>query len=296
LRDRRLAEPVARSGRRVRPRRARDPRGAASSGACAEGHALSFASWQALYASDAQAVYALCAIPIAFLIVLAVDATRMPPHVAAVEPRASAFLRAWAVVFTVETIVDPIAGGPLLRWLGVADRPGAMAVVFLFVLLGDFRVFALIFGVVARHAATPVGPALAEAAAWTFVVPVATVIVHRAATAALGPLPSQALWLIYELGFLVVALVLWTRVIPARVPASAPHVRAFLRAAVAYVIAYYALWALADVLTLATGADVAWALRMIPNQLYYALWVPFVYWLAFARRYAATSSSTQASR
>ena len=219
----------------------------------------------------------------------------MPPRVA-VAPRASQFLVIWAIVFTVETIVDPIAGGPLLRALGIADRPVAMVVVFFFVLLGDFRVFALLFGVAARQTHRSLAAALAEAAAWTFVVPLVTLVVHRAATALFGTLPAQALWLIYELGFLVMAVVLWTRVVPARVPASARRLRAFFRAVLAYVIAYYALWAAADVLILATGADAAWALRMIPNQLYYALWVPVVYWLAFARRYAATSRSTQASR
>src|SRR4051795_2847755 len=57
--------------------------------------------WQSLYASDAQALYAVCAIPAAFLIVLVIDVVRRPDR-AAVEPRASGFLRAYALVFTVE--------------------------------------------------------------------------------------------------------------------------------------------------------------------------------------------------
>jgi hypothetical protein len=252
-------------------------------------------SWQSLYASDAQALYAVCAIPAAFLIVLVIDVVRRPDR-AAVEPRASGFLRAYALVFTVETLLDPIAGGPLLRRLGVADEPVAMVVVFFFVLLGDFRVFVLLFGLGARRAGRPLGRVLLEAAAWTLVVPLATLVAHRALTALFGDLPGQTVWLTYELGFLAMTAVLWTRVLPARVPASAPRLRAYLRAVLAYVAAYYALWAAADVLILTTGADAAWALRMIPNQLYYALWVPFVYGLGFSRRYAATSSSTQPSR
>ena len=37
------------------------------------------------------------------------------------------------------------------------------------------------------------------------------------------------------------------------------------------------LWATADVLILA-GVDLGWALRLLPNQLYYAFTVPFFWW------------------
>ena len=57
----------------------------------------------------------------------------------------------------------------------------------------------------------------------------------------------------------------------------------FLRRVCAYVIAYYGLWASCDALWLATSLDVAWLLRVLPNQLYYAFFVPFV-WLAYSRR------------
>jgi len=57
----------------------------------------------------------------------------------------------------------------------------------------------------------------------------------------------------------------------------------------------YALWAAADLLIVA-GFDAGWAVRLVPNQLYYAWYVPFVYWRFFSSRYAATSSSTHASR
>src|SRR5204863_8155794 len=143
---------------------------------------------------DAQALYGVCAIPAAFLIVLVIDVARRPDRVA-VEPRASDFLRLYAIVFTVETIVDPIAGGPLLRWLGIGDEPVAMVVVFFFVLLGDFRVFVLLFGLAARHTGRPLGRVLLEAAAWTLFVPLVTLVVHRVLTAVFGELPGQTVWL-----------------------------------------------------------------------------------------------------
>ncbi len=254
---------------------------------------MSFATWQELYASDVQSLYALCVVPLLFLVFLLVGARRRQGRTG-VEPRAAVFLRAYALVFTLETMLDPLAGGPVLRWLGLADRPVVTVVGFFFVLLGDFRVFVLIFELAAIDAGRTIGAALVEAAAWTFVVPVVTLVAHRTLTALRGEQPGQALWLIYELGFLVMALVLRERVVPARVPRS--PLRAYLRAVLAYVALYYGLWAAADVLILATGADAAWALRIVPNQLYYALYVPFVYVLAFSRRYAATRSSTQPSR
>src|SRR5262249_46154313 len=95
--------------------------------------------------------------------------------------------------------------------------------------------------------------------------------------------PTQTIWLLYELAFVVVALALRQWAVPARVPGTAPRLRTYLRAVLAYVAVYYALWAAADIVILA-GFDVGWALRMVPNQLYYAFWMPFAYFAFLARR------------
>ena len=45
--------------------------------------------------------------------------------------------------------------------------------------------------------------------------------------------------------------------------------------------------------------DVGWALRIVPNQLYYAFFVPVAWWLFFSpsyATYASTSSFVQARR
>ena len=77
---------------------------------------------------------------------------------------------------------------------------------------------------------------------------------------------------------------------PGGPPRSASCARCWRTSAI-----YYALWAVADVLILA-GRDVGWALRIVPNQLYYAFWVPVVWWLFFSPRYASTRSLVQARR
>ena len=57
---------------------------------------------------------------------------------------------------------------------------------------------------------------------------------------------------------------------------------AFVRSTLGLVGAYYGLWAAADVLILC-GVDAGWLVRLVPNQLYYGLFVPFVWWRFFDR-------------
>ncbi|MEO6029618.1 MAG: hypothetical protein ABIR79_22355 [Candidatus Binatia bacterium] len=259
---------------------------------------MSFASWQALYQSDLQGAVAVVVVPLLFLIYLA---WADEPASAGVMPGASRFMRAWAGTFAVLTIVDPLAGGPLMRLLGVADAPIATIVMVAFVLLGDFRVYLLLFTLMThagpRHDHRVADPLYATrdalrmmppraafgAALATLVVPIVAVTVEGALRARYAALPAQSIWLTYELAFLTVALVLRTWVVPARVPAATPRLQHYLRTVLGYVAVYYALWAIADVMIIA-GLDIGWALRIVPNQLYYAFWVPFAYGLFFARR------------
>ena len=270
---------------------------------------MTFATWQALYESDLQGAVAVTIVPLLFLLYLAASEQRAT----GVVPTAARFVRVWAATFTVLGIVDPLAGGPLLRVLGLADAPIATVVMVLFVLLGDFRVYLLVFTLMthagARHdvrvadpvfatrdALRPVPPRAAIAALGaTLVVPLVALAVDAGIRTRVPTAPTQAIWLVYELAFLVVALALRQWLIPARVPGTAPRLRTYLRAVLAYVAAYYGLWATADAVILA-GFDAGWALRMVPNQLYYAFWLPVAVGAFFAPRYAATSTSTQASR
>jgi hypothetical protein len=250
---------------------------------------MGFASWRELYESDWQSVYALWVAPILFLLFLLLRRESTGGRRPSIAAERAAFVRVWAVVFACETILDPFATGPLLRWLGFADGTLATVVLVLFVLLGDFRVFCLIFSLLSRQAR--LGPALREAAAWTLVVPLASLAIRAALASAVGELPSQSIWLIYECGFTVLALALRSLAAGRRA-----QVRPYAQAILAYVATYYALWATADALILFAHLDVAWLLRILPNQLYYSFFVPFAYLTFFSRWYVATSSSTQASR
>jgi hypothetical protein len=256
--------------------------------------------WQTAYATDLQGVYALWVVPLVFLVYIRLAPPERPSMVA---PGASRLMRLYAVVFGIETILDPLAGGLLVRGLGVADGWIGTAAMFLFVLLGDLRVLLLVFYLLAvgsristgRPADVHPGGVALRAARWMLIVPLTTAAVMSVARTAAGEVHPQIMWLVYELGFLALACWLRGRVIPRSVLAAQGPIAAYLRDVTAYVALYYALWATADVLIL-TGQDLGWALRMLPNQLYYALYLPIAYGLFFSSRYVETSSAAQAAR
>jgi hypothetical protein len=229
--------------------------------------------WRQLYESDLLSVYGLLLLPCAFLLHLALSPRARARPAAGGDAR---FVTLYALGFGVATCLDPLATGPLLRRLAPGG-PAATAVPLLFVLLGDFRVFLLAF-----HLSDParrLGRSAALAAAWTPAVALSGWGAFQGLRAVSPALPDQALWLCHELAFLALALVLRGRVLPRRC-AQGP-LREFLRAALLYAIGYYALWAAADALILGAGLDAGWLLRALPNQLYYGLWVPFVYFAFF---------------
>lgn len=251
-----------------------------------------FASWKALYESDAQAVYALWVVPALFLAWLFITPTGRAT--AGANDPDTRFLRRFAIAFGLETILDPFATGPLLRSLGVQDAPAGTAILLLFVLLGDFRVFLLLQRLSRR--ARPLGESILRAGLWTLVVPVAAFAVNTALHRAWPELPSQTIWLVYELGFLALALWLRRGGLDAWVDPPDPPRRRALEGIATYAALYYALWALADVLILVLGLDVGWLLRTVPNQLYYAFFLPFAWFQLAGLRSESSSTSTQASR
>jgi hypothetical protein len=249
-----------------------------------------YRTWADFYQSDAQSVYALWIAPAFFLLYWLLS---RPYKRIGVEPRAAWFLNVYAPLFMIESVADPYVTGPLLRHFGI-EGDAATACMVAFVLIGDFRVYLLLFYVM-----TPERGAIAaflRAAAWTMVVPLFAVGALYGLKARYGELPAQSVWILYELGFVAMALFLDLVVIPARLDRRRFEVHQYLRALVRYVALYYALWATADLLIVRRGADWAWALRVIPNQLYYAFWVPFAYLSFFSPRYAATSRPTHRSR
>ena len=231
--------------------------------------------WHAFYQSDLQSLYALVALPAAFLVYALARPVR------SADPQAR-FVYGWSIAFALETILDPIATGPLSRGLGLAGG-GQLAVMLSFVLLGDWRVLLLVFALSYRPEQR--GRAFAHSAALSFVVPIFAYLTDFRLRLLWPELPGQVLWLVYELGFVALALVLRWRVRRCLAAGAKDAERRLLRAVLAYAACTYALWACADALVLA-GFDAGWGLRILPNQLYYAISVPFVYFATFGWRRA----------
>ena len=233
---------------------------------------MAFAGWHDFYHAAWQWPWALLVAPFAFLVWRSVAA---PPG-AGTRPEAAPFVTLWCTLFAFETMLDPIVTGPIAKALGSDSASTALGL--LFVLLGDFRVWWLVFGLSSPRVG--LRPALLATAA----VPAFAWLATRALGLGLGGLPDPALWLVHESAFVGLAALLARRQ-PDR----------FARAVLAWSAVYYALWAACDVLILA-AVDEGWLIRCVPNQLYYGFSVPFVWWRFFAPSYVSSSTSTQASR
>ncbi len=244
-------------------------------------------SWHAFYYAAWQWPCALLVVP--FLYLMHRAATLAPRG--GVVPQQAPFMSGALLIFAFLTMLDPIATGPIAKALGSDTASTALGLTF--VLVGDFRVYLLVF-----HLLTPADGLranLLRASGFTAIVPVLAYLVNLAAGAVLGEVPGQVLWLAHELAFVTMALWLARVHVPARLGTDGERSR-FLRTLLGYVAGYYGLWASADVMILA-GLDEGWAVRLVPNQLYYAFFVPFVHLRFFGSgSQADTSASSHASR
>ncbi len=186
------------------------------------------------------------------------------------------FFRAFALLFTVEIMADALLTG---GWspLGPGHATAASAFAVVFVVLGDWRYFLLL----ERHAwRVPARLPLGLASLLTsLVVPLASMAIVR-----LGPpswqASSRTLFLAYELLFAVLAGFLRLRLRAWAWPRLDPALRPWVVALTDFELVQYAGWALADVLLLFGFEGAGYALRLVPNIMYYALFVPFAWWAA----------------
>ena len=228
---------------------------------------MSAPDWQAFYNAGWQFPFAVMVLPFAFLLYRAIA---REPRGAGIEPALAPFVSAWTTLFVLETLLDPLATGPFAKWLGSDAASQVLGLTF--VLLGDFRVYWLVLRF--RTPEQTSARAALEAAGLCAIAPT------LAGLAALTNGPPQATWLSHEL----VSLGLVFALARFALPSELTHARnaAFVRSVLGFVAAYYGLWAAADALILA-GIEAGWLVRLVPNQLYYGLFVPFVWRSFFAR-------------
>lgn len=213
-------------------------------------------SWKALYDSGWHhpgMAWALCAL--ALVVIL----RRVP----------AGGLRTALLVFTGTTALDAWMTGSL------SPLPASLAqnVSIAFVILGDLRLFAL----VEKHRCASSWPkALLRALPLSFLVPVAQALAIKASPATFSEL--RHIFLVYELFFVVLAVGLLLVRYPSRSAAS-PALGWYATSLVGFFLVQYGLWVAADVLILA-GVESAYGLRLVPNALYYGLFLAFAAWRA----------------
>lgn len=232
--------------------------------------------WHHAYHGDLQSLYALLIAPIAFLawrLTTGSDARR------AVVPGAARLVSGLTLLFAIETMIDPIATGPFLEFDLFRDSHASTLIQFLFVLLGDLRV--LLFAIVIARPERRFSQNLIWALGMTLIVPIVAGGGFAFTRWIWPDVHGQVLWMIYEFAFFALCVLLARVWIPRNVRKESPSA-AFLKTLFGFSAAYYALWWTADVLIVVADLDLGWAIRIVPNQLYYAFWVPFVYWRFFS--------------
>lgn len=193
--------------------------------------------------------------------------------------RSKGWMRAFLLVFTAEILLDATLTHSGSAVPAALKTPVAIA----FVILGDARVLALLERIRAHDrtgssdGGLSQGSPLSKLAAGiglAFVVPVLQAIALLAAPAMFTRI--NATFLAYEL-IAIVAMTLYfsLRIRPALATAS-PALQRWARRIATFVLVQYALWSTADVLIL-SGLDAGYALRFVPNLLYYVAWLPFVW-------------------
>jgi hypothetical protein len=184
-------------------------------------------------------------------------------------------LRRYLVALLGLSLLDAWLTSNHVYGVGALPVPFASFVPLFFVLAGDFRFLML------AVAATPNGGvrfearSLAAAAALTVITPLSSKAILTLLPD--SPAAPRVLFLVYEVLFvlLTICLIRWNRNL---------REAAWMRPVSRFVLLYYALWASADGIILATGSDLGYLLRVVPNVLYYGGFIAMIAVAAPRRR------------
>ena len=178
------------------------------------------------------------------------------------------------------TMADAVASGLINKIPGVDGSPYHLAAIFFFVVAGDWRYF-LVLRRYTREGLEKSdwgGPGLWLKA----LAPVAAPVLVTGTMQALFPdmyTSMHAQFLTYELVMLSLVLGSMFVWLPRASKGLSPAMRRWLRMVTYVELSHYALWALSDVLIL-SGVEIGYLLRIVPDVIYYALWIPVVFWFA----------------
>lgn len=180
-------------------------------------------------------------------------------------------LRRYVAVLGVLSLLD--AWLTSNRVFGMQGPVSALVPLF-FVLAGDLRYWLLVTCADAAGGIRFRVRGVAVAAGLTAIVPVFSQLVILALPESVAS--ARVLFLVYEVAFAALTLALLARWPSLR---TTPWLRRVSR----FVVLYYALWAFSDVLIL-VGLDAGFALRVVPNLLYYGGLIAVIAFAAPAHR------------
>lgn len=195
-------------------------------------------------------------------------------------PRADAAPEArtlWRLALLGQLLIalDALATG---SWSPIpADTAASTAAGVGFVILGDLRYFVLL-----ERYSLPGGPGgaagplrgLLRALGLSLLIPVLFEVVSLALPTVFAE--PRRKFLGYEVLFLGLLLGVRWGLLPRRLAAGGQDLRGWLLRLTTFEVVQYGLWALADVIILA-GARAGLLLRLLPNVLYYVVFIPFAY-------------------
>lgn len=173
-------------------------------------------------------------------------------------------LRWVLLALAAETLLDAFFTGKLSPL--PADPALGQAVGITFVILGDLRFFLLLERF--RSPTATWRSAFFRALAWSFVVPVLQALAVMALPQVFDA--QRPIYLVYEALFCALAAGLLVARYPSRQPNGA--LGWYATRLTLFFLVQYGLWVLSDVLLL-SGFEGAWALRLVPNTLYYGLFL-----------------------
>jgi hypothetical protein len=206
-----------------------------------------------------------CGVPLLAIALLGIRAARRA-HDA--DPRRRAFLLSFLVI-ELAILVDAFFTG---AWSPLPpESTAAQAAAAVFVVLGDLRYFYFI----ERQRGEVAAGSRSALRAMTIALPVSLIVpVGTAVCRGLWParLQGNFLYFVYELALLVVAVAFALARRP-RVTDRADRRRAYVTRLLVLEVVQYATWAIADLLILA-GEDIGYLVRVLPNAIYYAAFVP----------------------
>jgi hypothetical protein len=192
----------------------------------------------------------------------------------------SHFVVGFSVLFAIEILADALFTG---AYSPVANTPWMQPVAITFVILGDYRYFVAVERAIRARSTKAIG-GLGSPATWgialafAFIVPVLSVIPQKIFPESFTRM--NAIFLVYEAMFFVLALVMLLVVLPRRLQGVDADLARWVKWLTLFELVQYGLWATADVLILSGVSEPGYLLRLVPNTLYYGGFLPFLYFSA----------------